>query len=484
MKSLLVMAILIFLISPPSLYQINEINKNKKEINVNAIDIDERNIDGANFKIIYPKCSNPAIVEKGRNFTIILLANLTNFGIKISTAYEPVIDEFCLKINDIASEGNVLRINVNVPKYIPIELYNLTISSGRFSLTEPRAVSIVDKIDGNFTFVHMTDLHIGDPRGMKVSIRETIGWKAVKKCIEEINLLHPDFVVITGDLTFGQLYPFEYSFEYKKLYGILQRFDVPTFLCPGNHDGYIKSGQDGFQFWEEYFGSLYYSFDYGKAHFIMANSYDWPRKSRIGFSCVVFNWGGYIGDKQLKWIEEDLKNSNALLNILALHHNPLWNTTDSLLGNGYYNREKLLKIIYEYVDVVLAGHVHYDNVTIQNNTIFITTTTAASSLEKDAYWGYRLIEVRNWSIFSYNYKEPRYSIPSYRLNISFENKYKAIIENDLEMKIVAYLKFVVPTGNYSVKNGEIIKIRKNEEEMEIYVISKINEKTRKEVYLF
>lgn len=51
------------------------------------------------------------------------------------------------------------------------------------------------------------------------------------------------------------------------------------------------------------------------------------------------------------------------------------------------------------------------------------------------------------------------------------------------MKIVAYLKFVVPTGNYSVKNGEIIKIRKNEEEMEIYVISKINEKTRKEVYL-
>ena len=73
---------------------------------------------------------------------------------------------------------------------------------------------MTDEISDNFSFVHLTDFHIGDPRGLKENIKQTIGWKAAKKCIEEINLINPDFLIITGDLVFGQIYPFEYSLEY------------------------------------------------------------------------------------------------------------------------------------------------------------------------------------------------------------------------------------------------------------------------------
>ena len=495
MRKVIILAIIIFLLSPPSLIYNSPV---KEKINVDNgikevkfLSKEIESLNNATFKILYPRCSDPAIVEKGSNFSIIIQkCEFSQIFVKISTAYELVVDEIYLNIEkyDI---GNNITIIAKVPEDTPEELYNLTIiiyNGSYFFKTEPRAVSIVNEIDGNFTFIHVTDFHIGDPRGMKENIKETIGWKAAKKCIQEVNLIHPDFVVITGDLVFGQLYPFEYSFEYRKLYQILQEFDVPTYLCPGNHDGYVQCGQDGFEFWQKYFGPLYYSFDYGKAHFIMANSYDWPKPSRFAISYLAFNWGGYIGNQQLRWIEDDLKNTSASIKFLLLHHNPLWDTkNDSLLKNGYEGRKEILSLIEKYgINAVLDGHVHYDNISILNNTVYITTTTAASSLgSNDAYWGYRMIKVRNWKLISYNYKEPKYSIPSYRLNISYENDYKAKIKNDLDMNLTAHISFILPLnwdGKYVVRNGKVEMERKNEKNIQVYVVSSINKKTEKDVY--
>ena len=269
-------------------------------------------------------------------------------------------------------------------------------------------------------------------------------------------------------MVFGQLYPFEYSVEYRKCYDILQQFDVPIFLCPGNHDGYIQLGQDGFKFWKEFFGPLYYSFNYGQYHFTSVNSYDWPAKNRWAISYAPFQWGGHIQEEQMKWIEKDLQRStNAKARFIMLHHNPLWDTkNDSLLKNGNYTgRKELLNLIEKYnVSAVFDGHVHYDNVTARNNTLYITTTTCASELSaSDAYWGYRLIHVDNGKIISYNYKEPKYSIPLYRLNYTYSTNdgsastVNADVDNHLEMNVTARLHFYVPAGDYDVENGKIVK---------------------------
>lgn len=452
--------------------------------------IDENLIVNGSFALIRPRHSVPAIVERGETLSVIVESvDFTDIYLRIETAYERVVDEIYLEVEEHHKESDGIHVTARIPESTPEELYNLTViveNGGYYAATEPRAVSVVDAITDTFTFAHITDFHIGDIRGFKENVRETIGWKAAKKCIEEINLLKPDFVVITGDLVFGQLYPFEYSVEYPKCYDILQLFQVPTYLIPGNHDGYIQSGQDGFLFWQQYFGPLTYSFDYGNSHFISVNSYDWPPMSRMGFSYLVFNWGGYVQPEQMNWIEQDLQESaDAQLTFMMLHHNPLWETeNDSLLHNGYEGRTELLTLIETYgVDAVLAGHVHWDNITVRNGVLYITTTTCASDHPDDAYWGYRLVGVDNGTIVSYNYREPHYSIPSYRLNVTFENEHRARIHNDLAMDVDAHVVFTLPAGDYTVVNGDVVMERTDGENMELYVVSHVDARTEKEVYV-
>jgi len=214
----------------------------------------------------------------------------------ILPSYEPLVDEIWLDILEIHKSNNMWLLTVSVPPGTPEELYNLTVildvDNTRYSSTRPRAVKVLTEFPNSFTFAHVTDFHLGDPRGFRENINQTIGWKSIKKCIEEINLLQPDFVVISGDLVYGQLYPYEYSREYEKCFEMLQLFDVPTFLCPGNHDGYNRFREDGLDFWKTYFGPLYYSFDYGDYHFTAINSYDAPAPLRACLFFIPLNWGG------------------------------------------------------------------------------------------------------------------------------------------------------------------------------------------------
>ena len=113
----------------------------------------------------------------------------------------------------------------------------------------------------------------------------------------------------------------------------------------------------------------------------------------------------------------------------------------------------------------------------QETTIYITTTTASSDTREDSYWGYRIIEIKNSQIISYNYKEPHYSIPSYLLNHTYVDFNKAVVENDLEKNITAHLKFLLPLRNYSVENGEIILERESDDMVEIYVEAKIEKES-------
>jgi len=402
------------------------------------------------LNILSPRSTMPVIVRHNDAFKVTVSFDAVSpaWRVSISTAYDIVTETFFLTIIDTTYNVNKGQwlLTVSIPTDVPTELYNLTVEStvgNTVVLAEvPRAVSVVNAYKNNFSFVHLTDFHIGDPRGFTEDIIRTLGWKAAKKSIDEINLLNPDFVIISGDLVFGQLYPFEYSIEYWQCYNILQRFQVPTYVAPGNHDGYIQFGQDGFDFWEHYFGPRYYSFNYGAYHFTAVNSYDWPDCSRWAFSFIAFNWGGTIREEQLVWLEADAQSAvDARLSFMFMHHNPLWDTVDdSLLGNGYAGRH--------------------------NDTLYLTTTTVSSGLStEDSYWGYRRITVVNDTITSYNYREPKYSIPLYRINASIDNNdgtstdVTARLENDLDIDITIRFCFYVPEGSYVLDNGNIVGMR-------------------------
>ncbi len=204
-----------------------------------------------------------------------------------------------------------------------------------------------------------------------------------------------------------------------------------------------------------------------------------PAFFRLTISFIPMNWGGSISQKQLSWIQQDLNESENDLTFMFMHHNPLWETTkDSLMGKTYENRQELLSLIDGHdIDMVLAGHVHYDSVNIINDTIYITTTTPESKIEnEDGYWGYRLIEIENGKIVSYNYKEPKYSIPSYKLSTKIwtsQNAASAKITNQLDKDLEILIKFIMPKDNYIAENGSIIMQRYDDNNVEIYVIADI-----------
>jgi len=473
------------------LLRMNKINNFNIDIDTFMSDIEDY-LPSEDCCIILPRMTIPAIVERGGEICIIgKVPTTTDISFQIATAFDPIPDSFDLTIIDILTLGDgLIGCTAELPAEAPPELYNLTmvVKETGDVFTAPKAVCVKEKIDGNFTFVHLTDVHIGDPRGLKENPFEAIGWKAVRECIKEINLLNPDFVVITGDLVYGRFLFFgNYKRQYGKCWEILQEFDVPIYLCPGNHDGYIQMGEDGFKYWKKYFGPLYYSFDYGDTHFVCVNSYNWTDRMRRSFLFIPLNWGGCIQEKQLRWIERDLDfHGNAKLKFILLHHNPLWDTWyESLIFKGYKGREKLLGIIQEKdVDAVLAGHVHHDSVVIDNDILFITTTTPSSSLSApDAYWGYRPITVENYTIVSYNYKEPKYSLPSYKIDCVEKDSYSKIIINDLNTDIDVRITFLVESGNYTVENGEIYMTRTKDGQMEIYVDAHVPAKSRVEVRL-
>lgn len=482
----IIISIILFLSLFNSSYAFNQelINDNappnifEENIYLNAINNETK------YSILYPLSTFPALVEKNSNFTIKFKADEFDIiNVIISTSFEPVIDVFILENINLWEENSIWNIEVYISNSIPEELYNITllfeVGDKSYKYSQPRSLNIYNKFSDDFNFVHIADIHFGDPRGLVESISETIGFKSIKRCISEVNLLHPDFVIISGDIVFGQLFPFEYINEYKKCYELLQMFDVPIFLIPGNHDGYNRITEDGFDYWEKYFGPLYYSFDFGNYHFTGVNTYDMSKLERLTFLFIPLNWGGSITDHQLQWIKNDLESSNADLNFMFLHHNPLWDTKkDSLIGKGYENRENILSLIYDNdVDMVLAGHNHLDTVNIENDVIFITTTTPESEIRNsDGYWGYRLIEIRNGEISSYNYKDPKYSIPSYQidynLNVS-NNKALATINNNLDIDINITLRILLDKGFYNVDNGEIKLQRDSEKYSELYIYSNI-----------
>jgi hypothetical protein len=54
-------------------------------------------------------------------------------------------------------------------------------------------------------------------------------------------------------------------------------------------------------------------------------------------------------------------------------------------------------------------------------------------------------------------------------------RYQAVVRNELEQNIQAYIKFIVPLGEYIVDHGEIIMIREDGEQAEIYVVAPVDQ---------
>ncbi|WP_226678031.1 metallophosphoesterase family protein [Mesobacillus jeotgali] len=507
-------------------------------------------IDPKVNEIIYPLFATPAIKQKGQNLTVKIdskgaVAGSWNVKLK-QTNHSELTTEYTLPVQKAVESDSywkksdtIYDVTVKIPDSVPEKLYDLEISftgnGKRVTDEQPHSVKVVDQYKKDFTFLHLTDTHVGSPRnlgdpddpaGVDPAIAKEAGmwdpdegkrWLYLQKAIKEVNLSNPDFVVVTGDMMYGQMNPQEYIYEYEETYRVLQKLNVPVYIVPGNHDYYAQDATlaDGAKYWEQYFGPQYFSFDYGSyAHYIGYNSFDWHKFDRSGNGTVsVPTWGGQIREEQLNWIKEDLA-ANAKtahpgqIKGLFSHHNPLWrdreiwpqsdpevqkyweqydakhnprSLTTLLLGEKLgikydqqwhgENAQELTDVMKQYnVDLSLHGHTHIDDVTEKDGILY--TTTTAIELTGKPWVGFRNFKVKNGEVTSYKYDDQGHSIPVYQNGdtksgvMSFDTSYnvpndgqassqEATVTNRLEKSITVTVPFYMTAGNYQVSAGTV-----------------------------
>jgi len=187
-----------------------------------------------------PLLNIPEILTPGAEFTIQCLADETTTG----WFAELNFSDFSLELPISSSYYNVALQrwfhNVAAPEPQLYELYDLTVGASNLETdTTENAVQIIPQYEEEYCFIHITDSHLPthiyypDPE----SLTDTSELEDLREVIADINLINPEFVLITGDLVNeGEMEDFENRRVYTKAQQLLTEFDVPIYLVAGNHD--------------------------------------------------------------------------------------------------------------------------------------------------------------------------------------------------------------------------------------------------------
>jgi predicted phosphodiesterase len=162
-----------------------------------------------------------------------------------------------------------------------------------------------------------------------------------------------DFALLLGDNLYGSERPQDYVHKFEEPYKPLLDAGVKFHASLGNHD-------DPNQRFYKLFnmnGERYYTF----------------RNNHVQFFALDSN---YLDRKQLEWLEEELRKSNADWKIAFFHH-PLYSSGKH--GSETDLRKLLEPLFIQYgLDVVFAGHEHfYERIKPQKGIYHFTNGGAA-----------------------------------------------------------------------------------------------------------
>ena len=219
--------------------------------------VSARNLDGTLGLIARPISTVPTIVKAGDAFEVTIRADQPVEEMRVVLYRGPdqtIIFTQTQQQSPLAPKDGVVAVMATVPATVQPGLYNLLVAARpqrKFDTAE-RAVKVVAAWPDTYSIAHVTDVHIGrqDP-----PFRDQVFLRTAS----EINRLGLDFVLITGDLT-DQGTPE----QYRLFLQLLDHFEVPTFVTPGNHDrGPDAAFGKPDPIYERYCGPANYAFDFG-----------------------------------------------------------------------------------------------------------------------------------------------------------------------------------------------------------------------------
>jgi len=231
----------------------------------------------------------------------------------------------------------------------------------------------------SFTFVQLCDTQLG--MGGYDHDKESL-MLAVKK----INEIHPDFVIICGDLvnTPGDS-------TYADFKEIMRKSQVHYYCVPGNHDVGLAPNSSSLHYYRKTIGKDYYTFQKKGCAFIATNTQLWKTPLKKESS------------KQDEWFENRLKSlAKKKKPIIVFGHIPLY-LSDPQEKEVYSNfspekRNELLMLLEQYhVDAYLSGHSHTLIINNYKGIKLVSGETTSNNFDKRPL-GFRLWKVSPDSI--------------------------------------------------------------------------------------
>lgn len=164
--------------------------------------------------------------------------------------------------------------------------------------------------------------------------------------VEDLVGVDAAFGVTLGDILFDDLSLFD------SLNRTVGKIGIPWYNVIGNHDINFAAETDELsdETYERVYGPAYFAFDYGSVHFIVVDDIHWVKEG----DKKLYRSG--LSEKQLTFIENDLKQVPQDHLVVAMMHIPLVKSTPWIEPR----REKLLRLLESREHCIsLAGHTHH-----------------------------------------------------------------------------------------------------------------------------
>jgi len=215
--------------------------------------------------------------------------------------------------------------------------------------------------------VQLSDIHVGS------QFREEI----FEKVIDEINLLKPEAVVITGDLTNEGLVE-----QYEKCKKMVSQINVEKIIAiSGNHD-YRNTG-----------------------YLLFKKYFPFKTENDLGNDVVLITLNstrpdrddGEVGHKQTLWLEHTLKKYENKFKIVAMHHHLIGiPDTGSDRLTVIDAGDVLRAVLDSNVNLVLCGHKHRPWIW-DFNTLSIANAGTTSSERVRGFFenSYNIVNIEN-----------------------------------------------------------------------------------------
>lgn len=199
--------------------------------------------------------------------------------------------------------------------------------------------------EDKYSYIVLSDIHAHN--------LEIFHTESVPDVLEQLkqSKYTPLFGVACGDMMSDHL---EYFPNYEK--GV-RNIGIPFFQVVGNHDLNLssKTYEQSTDTFCKHFGPCYYSFTKGGVHYVVLNDVFWVGGEYIG----------YIDEKQLNWLKDDLSYLEKGSSVVIFAHIPIYckrhiRANEKKPSNIFNvtNRSLLYDILKPYNSIIISGHTH------------------------------------------------------------------------------------------------------------------------------